>query len=96
MKAKLAKTKINDSVTTGKSATGPGAKNFSGQTAMQNKNKQPLHKQDLMMRPGQARKPGIAPKATPQSTKKIPEEEDEEDDIYLANERMKQAAQKFS
>ena len=51
MKAKLAKTKITDSVTTGSSASGPGTKHF---TAPSNRNSQagkPLRNTDLLTRP---------------------------------------------
>lgn len=97
MKAKLAKTKVTDSVTTGASASGPQIKNFSN--APRNV---PIKRSDLPNR-GYEKKPPAARRAqapigTPSTYKGKGDElsdEDSEDDIAAANEKMKAAALKF-
>ena len=94
MKAKLAKTKVNDSVTTGAAASGQQSKNFSNANR-----RDPTKRQDFM---GPSRKPPVskkAPNATPSSWKGKGDElssEDSEDDIAAANEKMRQASVKFA
>ena len=94
MKAKLAKTKVTDQVITQASATGPGAKNF----AMGGRRAEPTQRKDLT---GPSRKPPAPkkPNATPTTYKGKGDEisdEDSEDDIAAANEKMRQASLKFA
>lgn len=96
MKAKLAKTRVSDSVITGVAASGPSTKNFT----MQGRH-EVTQRKDLI---GQNRKPPQVkraqnPTSTPSTYKGKGDEmsdEDSEDDIAAANERMKAAAAKFA
>lgn len=89
MKAKLAKTKVTDSVVTGAAASGQQAKNFSNANR-----RDPTKRQDLV---GPSRKPPVAaarkgPMATPSTYKGKGDEvesDDSADDIAAANEKMK-------
>lgn len=93
MKAKLAKTKVTDQVTTQASASGPTTKKF--QTGGQRR-AEPTQRKDLI---GPARRPPKKPVATPSTYKGKGNElsdEDSEDDIAAANEKMKLAAMKFA
>ena len=95
MKAKLAKTKVTDQVTTQASASGPVSKKFQiGGT----RRGEPTQRKDLI---GPQRKPPAPkkPTATPSTYKgkgNEIESEDSEDDIAAANEKMKLAAMKFA
>lgn len=94
MKAKLAKTKVTDSVTTGTSATGPAQRHFGAGARRDG----PTQRKDFMSgmrKPPIAKKPGATPSSRAAKAKEPSDDEESEDDIFAANEKMKRAAEKL-